>query len=232
MCGRFSQSATPEAIAQAFGLAEVPSLAPRYNLAPSQEIPVIRLGPGDGARHLTLARWGLVPGWTKDPATAPRPINARAETAAEKPTFRDALRHRRCLIPADGFYEWARNGDRKQPMRFTLKDGALFAFAGLCERWQAPDGTLLETAAILTTEANAVVKPVHDRMPVILAPGAYEAWLDPGLRDPAALMPLLAPYPAPEMRVYPVSPRVNATASEGPELITPQEPDGGQLSLF
>ncbi|MNY17416.1 putative SOS response-associated peptidase YedK [compost metagenome] len=232
MCGRFSQTASPEALALAFGLAEVPALGPRYNIAPSQPIPIIRLDASDRARHLSLARWGLVPGWTKDPKTAPHPINARAESAAEKPTFRDAFRQRRCLIPADGFYEWKTQDAKKQPVRFTMQDDHLFAFAGLWERWQAPDGTLLETATILTTEANALVRPVHDRMPVILAPAAYEAWLDPRLRDPAALMPMLAPYPASEMRSYPVSPKVNATASEGPDLITPQEPGGGQLSLF
>ncbi|HEY9899610.1 MAG TPA: SOS response-associated peptidase [Pantanalinema sp.] len=232
MCGRFSQSATAEAVAEAFGLAEIPVLSPRYNLAPSQPIPVIRRDPGDKERHLTMARWGLVPSWTRDPEAAPRPINARAETAPEKPTFRDAFRYRRCLIPADGFYEWATRDSRKQPMRFTMQDEHLFAFAGLWERWQGPDGAVLETATVLTTEANPLVRPVHDRMPVILAPGAYEAWLDPTRHDPAALLSLLGPYPASEMKVYPVSPRVNATSSEGPDLIAPQEPGGGQLSLF
>jgi putative SOS response-associated peptidase YedK len=232
VCGRFSQSATPEAIAEAFGLAEVPVLAPRYNIAPSQPIPIIRLDPNDCERHLSMVRWGLVPSWTKDPKTTPHPINARVETAPEKPTFRDAFRRRRCLIPADGFYEWATRDSKKQPVRYTMKDEHLFAFAGLWERWHAPDGAVLETATILTTDANALVRPVHDRMPVILAPAAYTAWLDPDRHDPASLMPLLGPYPTSEMRSYPVSPKVNATSSEGPDLIVPQEPGGGQMPLF
>lgn len=232
MCGRFSVSASPEEIAKRFGLPGTPELPPRYNIAPSQPIAIIRFDPNDHSRHLTLAQWGLVPSWTQDPGHAPRPINARSETAAEKPTFRDAFRYRRCLIPADGFYEWATRDSKKQPMRFAMQDGHLFAFAGLWERWKGPDGTILETATILTTEANGLIRSVHDRMPVILAPAAYEAWLNPAQHNPAALMPLLSPYPAPEMQVYPVSPKVNAVSSEGPELIAPQEPGGGQLSLF
>lgn len=232
MCGRFSVSATPEQIAKSFGLTGVPDLTPRYNLAPSQAIPIIRLDRAGLARQLSMAQWGLVPSWTRDPKSAPHPINARSETAAEKPTFRDALRYRRCLIPADGFYEWTTKDSKKQPMRFTMQDERLFAFAGLWERWQGADGSVLETATILTTEANDLVRPVHDRMPAILPAGAYAAWLDPAQHDPRALVPMLTPYPAAEMQVYPVGLKVNAVASEGPDLIARQEPGGGQLSLF
>lgn len=219
MCGRFTLATPAEQIAALFGLEEVPELAPRYNIAPGQPIAVVRLS-GSGRRELIWARWGLVPAWARDPALGARMINARCETVAEKPAFRAALKQRRCLVPADGFYEWRRDGPRKQPLYFSLVDGSPFAFAGLWERWQGTGGPL-ETCTILTTAAGEAVSSVHDRQPVIVAPADYGPWLDPATSGSAALRMALQAELAPLLRSYPVSSLVNDPSNDVPEARRP-----------
>ncbi len=216
MCGRFIQCASGEVVAARFQLPAAPALTRRYNVAPSQPVWVVR--SAGGGRELVALRWGLVPAWSPEPRTAYSTSNARAETAAEKPTYRQAFRRRRCLIPADGFYEWRKLGARKQPYCIAPADGAPFAFAGLWERWER-DGQVLESCTILVTQANALIAPLHDRMPVILDPAAEAPWLDPALTDPAALQPLLVPCPPERLRVWPVSTAVNDARHEGPDLM-------------
>jgi len=220
MCGRFSLGATIR-VGQLFNLPNWPETPPRYNIAPSQDVPAVIQNGETGGREFRPFRWGLVPSWAKDPAIGNRMINARSETAATKPTFRKPLRERRCLILADGFYEWKREGPRKQPYHIRLQNGEPFAFAGLWDRWHPPDGEPLETCTILTTTANDLVQRLHDRMPVILPASAYGLWLDPTMRDVGPLQALLTPYPAAEMIAHPVSTRVNNPANETPECIAP-----------
>jgi putative SOS response-associated peptidase YedK len=206
MCGRYELHANPAAIALAFGLAYPPELHARYNIAPMQQVPIVRVN-AQGERELVQVRWGLVPRWAKEPSIGAKMINARAETVAVKPTFRTAFRRHRCLLPADGFYEWqVRSDGSKQPMRIGLQDGSLFGLAGLYERWLSPEGEPLDTCTILTTEANSLLAPLHGRMPVIVPPQAYEQWLDASTPDPSAL---IAPYDARAMSYWPVSTRVN-----------------------
>lgn len=220
MCGRFTQTASAPELARAFGVAEVPPVKPRYNIAPTQDILTVR-GTPDGREALYL-KWGLVPSWAKDVAIASRLINARSETVESKPSFRDAFKRRRCLIVADGFYEWDKKGDgKKQPYYLSLRDGRPFAFAGLWERWQSPDGKPLDTCTILTTTANHALAPIHDRMPVILHPADHDLWLTAGERQSDELQALLAPYPAEEMTSHPVSPLVNSPSQQGAELLQP-----------
>jgi putative SOS response-associated peptidase YedK len=195
--------------------------SPRYNIAPTQPIPVIRQHPKEPVRQLALMRWGLVPHWAKDATGAANTINARSETAATKPAFRDPLKLRRCLIPADGFYEWARKGASKQPYCFEVREGELFAFAGLWDGWKNAEGQWVKTCSILTTTPNAVTSALHDRMPVILDPDAYDLWLDPGMQDVAAISELLKPYDARLMRCYPVSTRLNHVANDDEECSQP-----------
>jgi putative SOS response-associated peptidase YedK len=248
MCGRYSITTPIEAIQRIFDVPERLNLPPRYNVAPTQEVPVVRLGP-DGLRHLGQVRWGLVPFWAEDASIGARLINARAESAATKPAFRAAFHKRRCLVVADGFYEWrkpAEKGGRKQPFRIARTDGAPFAFAGLWERWRPKEeagegGEALETCTILTTDANETLRPIHDRMPVILDSADYDTWLDPEAPE-AALQACLGPYPDKALTAYPISTRVNKVAHDDPEVIVPlAEPDGdaprhtggsGQGSLF
>ncbi len=218
MCGRFTQAQIAELDREVFKLLEVPHLEPRYNVAPTQDVAVVR--ELEGARSLSLIRWGLIPHWAKDPTIGNRMINARAETVPEKPAFRDAFRLRRCLVPADGFYEWARTPRGKQPHYLRMTDGRPFAMAGLWDRWHAPDGPI-ESCTIITTGPNDLVRPLHDRMPVILAPEDYEQWLDPE-GNTAELAALLRPYPAGAMRAYPVSRFVNDPKHEGPACIAPR----------
>lgn len=220
MCGRFTLAAPAEQVAAQFQLAELPELAPRYNIAPTQQVAAVR--SSESGRELALLRWGLVPSWAKDRSVGAKMINARAETAAEKPAFRSAMRQRRCIIPADGFYEWQAQADGKQPFYIRLTDGGSFGLAGLWEQWKSPDGEWLHTCTILTTTANALMQPLHDRMPVILPPEAYALWLDPALRDPEPLHALLAPYPADLMVAGPVSKAVNKVSNDGPSLISSQ----------
>ncbi len=226
MCGRFTLRTPAAAVARQFGLLEVPPLEARYNVAPSQPVAAVRMTPeaqpGEPPRRqLTWLRWGLVPGWAKDPALGNRLINARAETAAAKPAFRAALRQRRCLVAADGFYEWQHTGARKQPYYFHLRDQGPFALAGLWERWQGPEGRTIESCTVLTTAANELVRPIHDRMPVIIAPADYALWLDAAVEEPDRLARLWAPYPEREMAVDAVSARVNNPANEDPRCVEP-----------
>jgi putative SOS response-associated peptidase YedK len=206
--------------------------SPRYNIAPTRPVPVIRQHPKEPIRKLSLIRWGLIPSWAKDPSAASSMINARAETAATKPAFRDAMKSRRCLIPADGFYEWMRTGKTKQPYCFEVNDGELFAFAGLWDRWKDPSGSWVKTCSILTTRPNAVTSAVHDRMPVILDPYAYDLWLDPGMKDVSAASELLKPYDARLMLCYPVSTRVNNVANDDVDCSAPVELSRIQDRLF
>lgn len=221
MCGRFSQRQSAEAIAQAFQVLEVPSLTPRYNIAPTQAVATVLQNSQQEGRHLKMLHWGLIPSWAKDPKIASKLINARAETVAEKPSFRSAFRQRRCLVVADGFYEWQQqeNKKQKQPYYFRFKDESPFAFAGLWERWEDPNGKEIQSCTLLTTEANDLMRPIHHRMPVILSPKDYELWLDPEVKKPELLQPLLHPYPTEEMTAYPVSKLVNKPTNDSADCI-------------
>ncbi len=225
MCGRFTLAVNPEQLQQQFGLAEPPpkELVPRYNIAPTQAVAVV---PNAEERRLELFQWGLIPSWAKDPAIGNRMINARAETLAEKPAFRAALKRRRCLVVADGFYEWKKEDGRKLPMHIHMADGQPFAFAGLWEVWQPPDGSVIKTCTIITTDANALVAPIHNRMPVILAPGDYDRWLDPRELPADQTLPLLRPFDARALRAVPVSPQVNNPANDSPECVAPLAQEG------
>lgn len=214
MCGRFTLASPPELVAEHFGLVSVPALAPRYNIAPTQTVAVVR-DSGTG-RRLDLLRWGLVPAWAKDMSIGNRLINARAETVADKPAFRAAYRDRRCLVPADGFYEWKGAGKGKQPMYIRRRDHAPFAIAGLWESWHADQPDAVETITLITTEPNALLATIHNRMPVILDPSDYARWLDPNTPDPGDL---LQPYPAGEMMAHAVSRKVNSPANDEPGCI-------------
>ena len=220
MCGRFNQTASGEEIAEAFALDEAPELAPRYNIAPTQPVPVVLAEPGSARRVLVERKWGLVP---HDALGKERGfINARAETAASKPAFSEAFAARRCLVPATGFYEWQQvDPKRRQPWLIRLESGAPFAFAGL---WEPAAGAIPgapPTFTILTTQPNELTRTVHDRMPVILAPGSYARWLDPTLRELDELRALLAPFPAGSMTAYPVSTHVNNAAFDDPACLAP-----------
>lgn len=221
MCGRFTLTLDSKQIQDAYPWLNVPAdIQPRYNVAPSQPIAVV---PNDGKQRLDFYVWGLIPSWAKDPNIGNRMINARSETLAEKPSFRNAFKRRRCLILADGFYEWKAADGRKSkiPMFIHLKDRKPFAFAGLWELWNAPDGSQIYSATIITTEPNSMMKDIHNRMPVILPQSAYEEWLSPGERDSRDLAPLLAPFPAEDMQAYPISTLVNSPQNDLPQVIEP-----------
>ena len=233
MCGRYRLSRRKQIIAEYFD--SVPGeedWSPHYNVAPTQPVPVIRQSPKEPVRELSLIRWGLIPSWAKDSSVAAKMINARAETASTLPAFRDAFKSRRCLIPADGFYEWKKTGTAKQPYCFEINEGELFAFAGLWDRWRDSNGNVLETFSILTTTPNAVTSPVHDRMPVILEPDGYDLWLDPGMRDVSAASECLKPYDALQMRCHPVSSRINYVSNDDQECSAPVELVQMQHQLF
>jgi putative SOS response-associated peptidase YedK len=223
MCGRFTLRAPAGVVAEQFALFEMPPFAPRFNIAPTQPVAVVRLAPGgpEPRRELVWLRWGLIPSWAKDPAIGNRMINARAETIADKPAYRAAFRRRRCLVVADGFYEWQKAGSKKQPCFIRLRDDGPLAFAGLWESWEGPDHAAIESCTILTTDPNELVAPIHNRMPVILPAADYPKWLDPGVSDAAELSPLLAPYPAGGMEAYPVGLYVNSPAHDDPRCIEP-----------
>jgi putative SOS response-associated peptidase YedK len=209
-----------------------PDWSPRYNIAPTQPVAVIRQNPKEPVRELSMMRWGLIPSWSKDSSVAASMINARSETAATKSAFRESLKSRRCLIPADGFYEWARAGKAKQPYCFEINEGELFAFAGIWDRWRDPSGNWVKTCSILTTTPNAVTAAVHDRMPVILESDNNELWLDPGMRDVRAASDLLKPYDARLMRCFPVSTRINHVANDDVDCCAPVELAQIQSRLF
>ncbi|MGD0930409.1 MAG: SOS response-associated peptidase [Candidatus Korobacteraceae bacterium] len=234
MCGRYRLSRRAEILASHF-CAEYEGMdwEARYNIAPTQAVPVIRQDPREAVRRASLMRWGLIPSWANDATISARMINARSETAAEKPAFRESLQRRRCLIPADGFYEWPRRAKAKQPFHFGLQDDSLFAFAGLWDRWRGPDSTTLETCTILTTTPNQLLADVHDRMPVILPPTSYDLWLDPGFRELAATTEMLKPYDAGQMRRYAVSTRVNSVANDDRDCSESTDVSGAmQAGLF
>jgi putative SOS response-associated peptidase YedK len=220
MCGRFTLTTSRKQVAEQFPLFEVPDLEPRFNIAPTQPVAAARVLAEPERREVVLLRWGLIPSWADDPAIGNRLLNARAETVADKPSFRSAYRKRRCLIPADGFYEWQKLGKQKQPYFIHLRDGALFAFAGLWEHWER-DGQPVESCTILTTTANELVRPLHERMPVIIEPRDYPRWLDPGNQTAAGLDVLLRPYPAEAMGLYAVSTHVNNPRHEDAECLKP-----------
>ncbi len=215
MCGRFVRYTPPETFAELFGARGGPSLAPSYNAAPSQSVLAAR-NAEEGGRELALFRWGLVPSWSERPKTPYSTINARAETVETKPAFRQAFLHRRCLIASDGYYEWTRFG--RTPYLIRLKGGAPFAFAGLWERWQRGEERI-DSCSIIVTAAAEALRDIHDRMPVILDPSDYDAWMGPELRDPARIKPLLAPYRGERLEAYPVSTRVNSPNNDHVDLI-------------
>ncbi len=220
MCGRYTLHHTPQQVEMRFDVQQVLAVPQeRYNIAPSQPIPVV-LEPS-GSRMLDAFRWGLIPSWAKDAAIGNKLINARAETLAEKPSFRNALSRRRCLIPGDGFYEWKKEADKRQPMHIRRQDGELFAFAGLWEEWRQADGTPLRTCTIITVAPNALMADIHDRMPAMLRPDAEAQWLDMSQRNVPDLLGLLQPYEAAWMTAFPVSRRVNTPTSDDPACLEP-----------
>jgi len=224
MCGRFARRSTQEVLADWFGveLEDMPWFAPSYNVAPQSVQPIVRLSRDTGTREFALMRWGLVPFWAMDAKFGYSTINARAEEVASKPAYREALKRRRCLVPADAFYEWQRlDAKTKQPYAIALKSGEPYAFAGLWEHWQPKEGEPLETFTVLTTDPNAVMERIHNRMPVILEPQDYARWLEPG--DPAQPpVDLLRPYSAEKMEAWPVSERVGNVRNNDPELLGQQ----------
>jgi putative SOS response-associated peptidase YedK len=239
MCGRFTLRTPATVLIEHFDLdvrdeRQLALFEPRYNIAPTQDIIVVRADPETRVRAGSPMRWGLVPSWTKEMTSGPPMINARSETLAEKPAFRTALRRRRCLIPADGFYEWRQSPGagkgKKQPYYIHRPDGAPFAFAGLWELWKQRDDTIadstkhlaIESCTIVTTSANSALQELHDRMPVVLAPNDYAAWLDPAVEDPAKLQYLLASCPDDELIAEPVSTHVNRVANDDPRCIAVQ----------
>ena len=221
MCGRFSQTASPEVMAQQFELIDPPLFNPRYNIAPSQPVVAIRIEPDTTTRRLVQLRWGLIPSWAKDTKIGNQCINAKAETVAEKPAFRAAFKNRRCLVIATGFYEWQRQGPVKQPMWIGLRSKQPFAFAGLWEHWTPAEGDSLETCTIITTEPNDLMASIHNRMPVILAPTSYDQWLDPTFQHIEPLKTLLRPYLSEELTAYPVSTLVNNPCHDAPQCLEP-----------
>ncbi len=220
MCGRFTLQTPGEEIASLFDLPSVPILAPRYNIAPTQPIAAVRINPGADRRELTFFNWGLIPSWADDPSIGSRMINARAETAAEKPSFRAAFKYRRCIVPADGFYEWQKQAGGKQPYFIGMADGGPFGFAGLWEHWER-DGSEIESCTILTTEPNDLMATLHNRMPVILHPDDFDEWLTADVKKSDMLRHLLRPFPADPMNAYPVSTLVNNPRNEDPSCILP-----------
>ena len=219
MCGRYALNATPSELVTRFGLDECADFTARYNIPPGTNIPVIRQSP-EGKRVIHLLRWGLVPHWSKDPSIGAKLNNARGETVAEKPSFRDALRRRRCLIPASGFFEWKTEGKIKQPYYISPKSGQLMAMGGLWESWKSPDGSLLRTVCVVTTAPNAVMEPIHDRMPVIIQPENWQSWLAAPVDS---IQKLVAPCDPELLVAWPVDRRVSRTAEDDSTLIDPIE---------
>ena len=224
MCGRYRLSRRKQRIAEYFDTVDDIDWQPRYNIAPTQNVGIIRQDSSQAVRKFSLVRWGLIPYWAKDPNIGHKMINARSETVLDKPAFREAFQNRRCLLPADGFYEWKRTGRSKQPIHLGMQDESLFAFAGIWDRWKDASGNLVETCSILTTTPNSLLAGVHNRMPVILEPGNYESWLDPGLKDSGTLTAMLKPFDPALMKCYPVSMLVNSPANDNAECATKIEP--------
>jgi putative SOS response-associated peptidase YedK len=221
MCGRYLLISPVEAMRKFFDVGGLLNLPPRYNIAPTQDAPVVRLDQ-QGRRELILMRWGLVPMWAKDLSMGARAINARAESIAQKPAFRDAFERRRCLVPTDGFFEWEKKGKLRQPWRIGRAEDGLMALAGVWERWRPPDGGVVRSYAVVTTDANELVAPLHDRMPVVIAPERFAEWLDPQTPQ-EKLKQLLRPYPAELMKAYPISRRLNDVRNDDAACIEPFE---------
>lgn len=224
MCGRYALYGPQSRYKDTFSTENDPDFAARYNIAPSQVVPVVRADDG-GSRVFTLAKWGLIPSWAKDADNLPKPINAKAETAAIKPMFRHAFRKSRVLVPATAFYEWKLIGGKKQPFLIQMKDGEPFGMGGLLEHWTSPTGEVA-TFTILTTAPNALMAEIHDRMPVIVSQANYADWLDPAVSDVTQLQSIAGPYPEQLMSAYPVSTAVNSPANEGATLVAPGRVDG------
>jgi len=219
MCGRYAVTSSPEAIRALFRYVDLPNFPPRYNIAPTQPIAIVRLEQGQ--RRFALVRWGFIPSWAKDPRMVSLMFNARGETVTDKPAYRAAMRRRRCLIPADGFYEWRRVGPRSQPHYVRRKDGSSFAFAGIWETWTGPNGEELDTAAIITTRANNTLASIHERMPVVLPEDTYDRWLNCDEVDAETAAILIAPPPDDSLEAYEVSSAVNRAANDEARLIEP-----------
>src|SRR5712692_5050966 len=247
MCGRYLITSAPEAIRALFRYAEEPDFPPRYNIAPTQPVPIVRLD--NGVRSFALMRWGLIPAWVKDPNAFSLLINARGETIGEKPSFRNAMRHRRCLLPADGFYEWKSEVGRKRAFCVRPRKAAPVAFAGLWETWIGPNGEEVDTACIVTTAANRLLAPIHDRMPVVIAPEAFDLWLDCAKVEAEIAAALIVPAPESLFEAYEISTAVNRAANDtaaviaplgsqpapavaAPAAAKPKKKDDGQASLF
>jgi putative SOS response-associated peptidase YedK len=229
MCGRFTLTRSAAEVAEHFGLASASALVARWNAAPTQELPIVRVR-SSGARVLELRRWGLVPRWAKDVSVGARMINARVESVLERPAFREAMRRRRCLVPADGFFEWQGKARARRPFHIALPGGGLFAIAGLYERWQGPGAEVVDSFSLLTRPAREPVAALHDRMPLIVDPSGYAAWLDPGAPDPAAVLAALPETLGGGLVVRPVSPRVNDVRNDDPACLAP--PAEAPLPLF
>jgi len=224
MCGRFARSSRPDVIIREFGVQKtLISPEPSYNIAPSQDVAVIRVR---GEKQLVICRWGFVPSWVKDPETGYKMINARSETVAEKPAFREALLKHRCLVIADGFFEWQKDGKKKTPYYVRLISHRPFGLAGLCNAWTSSEGEVICTCTIITTGSNELLAQVHDRMPVIIPKEKEDLWLDPDMHDQDVLRGLLRPYPAAEMEMYPVAPNVNSPKFNTPEVLKPALREG------
>ena len=222
MCGRFTLHTRAEQIGEAFHLAGVPAreLSPRYNIVPAQDIAIIR--SAERGREMVMARWGLIPGWSKESKSKYATINARIESVAEKPTYRTPFRRQRCLIPADGFYEWKQDAGNKIPHHIRMKDGKVFAFAGLWDHWEGEgESEQIESCTIIVMPANAVMKPIHERMPAIIAAKDYDAWLDPGVTNKQEIMQYLDSAPSSDLTAYPVSTRVNSAKNNDARCIEP-----------
>lgn len=223
VCGRFTRKENFKQLAESLGLAHLPPLEPRYNIAPSQSIACVRVNPTSLQKECVELKWGLVPSWARDPGIGNKMINARAETVAEKPSFRKPFTQQRCLILADGFYEWKREGKTKQPYYIHMKDNRPFVFAGLWDHWKPGDDPPLESCTMITTGPNQVMEPIHHRMPVILDPKDYFFWLDHAMQDPQPLGGLLKPYPAEEMEAFPIGSLVNNPRNESALCLQPAE---------
>jgi putative SOS response-associated peptidase YedK len=219
MCGRYLITSTPEAMRQLFAYLEQPNFPPRYNVAPTQPIPIVRLF--EGRRQFVLVRWGLIPAWVKDPKTFSLVLQARSDTVLDKPSFKNAMKYRRCLIPADGFYEWNEDTTPRRPYVVRPTHGGPVAFAGLWESWMGPNGEELETAAVITTDANKTLHPIHFRMPAVIPPEAFDMWLDCRAVDAETAAAMLVPAPEDLFEAYEISPAVNRVANDYPGLLEP-----------
>lgn len=220
MCGRFTLTVSPNTLSNLFNTEWSSPFKPRYNIAPTQQVPVVRSSPEDNSLHIDLLKWGLIPSWAKDPSIGSHMINARSETLEEKPSFRTAFKHRRCIIPASGFYEWQMVDKRKQPYYISMNNNIPMLFAGLWDHWKAPDGTVIESCSIISTSSNEIISSLHDRMPVILPEHDINAWLHSSTTADE-LKSLLKPCPSDLMQLYPVSNVVNSPKNDSPECIQP-----------